>query len=48
MSERRKLILRAVLLAAAVVFIMTGVWRGEMLTVFRKAALVCLECIGIG
>jgi uncharacterized membrane protein required for colicin V production len=48
MSEGRKNVLRAALLAAVVVFIMVGGLRGEIGTVFRKAALICLECIGIG
>jgi hypothetical protein len=40
--------LRAVLLALSVVFILMGGYRGEIKTVFIKAANLCLECIGIG
>ena len=36
------------LLAAAAVFLMFGIYRGEAETVLRKAAAICLECIGIG
>lgn len=37
-----------VILAAAVVFIIIGVYRGEVNTVMSKAIAICLECIGIG
>ncbi len=40
--------LRWGLLLAAPVLIVLGVLRGEALDVFRKAAQICLECIGIG
>ncbi len=40
--------LRWIVLAAAVLFIFFGIFRDETAAVFRKAATICLECIGIG
>ena len=36
------------LLAAAVLMILFGMWRGEADTVFSKAIRLCMECVGIG
>lgn len=51
MAERGRGIPRWVgpAVAAFGIALMTiGIWRGEMLVVFRKAVAICLECIGIG
>ena len=48
MTPKRRNRLRAALLAVAVAFVVAGVWRGEVRTVFIKAANICLECIGLG
>ena len=45
---QRKRLLQSVLLAAAVLMIGFGVWRGEADTVFTKAIRLCTECVGIG
>lgn len=45
---QRKRLLQSVLLAAAVLMISFGVWRGEADTVFSKAIRLCMECVGIG
>ncbi len=41
-------ILRLAVIIFALAFILAGVLREEHLVVFRKAASICLECIGIG
>ena len=48
MSFLRRNRASAVLLAAAVLCLALGVWRGETETVFRKAVNICMECIGLG
>lgn len=45
---RARTALQLCILAAAGIMIYFGVQNGEMMTVFRKAAMICLECIGIG
>jgi len=35
-------------LAAGIAMAVFGMFRGEVGVIFRKAVLICLECIGIG
>ena len=39
---------RLLVLIAGIVFLATGLWRGEASEVLEKAVRICLECIGIG
>ena len=48
MKRKVPMAVTALLLALAVAACVFGVCRGELKTVHRKAATVCLECIGIG
>lgn len=38
----------ALLLVVAAGFLIVGVNRGEVATVFNKAIHICMECIGLG
>lgn len=35
------------LVGMGVLFAIAGIWQGELRDVFLKAALICLECMGL-
>lgn len=37
-----------VLFTIGLVFLITGLFQGQFTDIFRKAVMICLECIGIG
>ena len=41
-------IIRVIVLALALVFIIAGVFNGSLTDVFIKASKICTECIGLG
>ena len=47
-SKIINIIMPTVILLAGFVMMIVGIWRGELEMIFRKAVVVCLECIGIG
>lgn len=47
-SGNTGIIWRIVCLVVGIAFMIIGIARGEMATVFLKATNICLECIGIG
>ena len=44
----RERLLKYGILFMSICFIVSGVYRNEVNTVFKKAINICLECIGIG
>lgn len=48
MTFHDKKFLRTFLLIIAIVFVAIGIIKNQYMDVFRKASIICLECIGIG
>lgn len=48
MTDSRRRLIRAALLATSLLLVFVGLKRGEVAAVLVKAIYVCLECIGIG
>ena len=47
-TAHRRVIIRRVLLVAAVIFVVLGVQNGSMKDVLVKAIRICTECVGLG
>ena len=47
-TAKRRVHLRRILMAAAIVFIVMGVFNGSMKDVLVKAIRICTECVGLG
>jgi len=39
---------RFAFLSLGIILIALGIWRGELVEIMQKGAVICLECIGIG
>lgn len=48
MSKKAKAATQCFIGLFAVLFIIYGVYRGEVSVVLNKAVNICLECIGLG
>lgn len=48
MEKKFRTALTGLFLIAALASCAFGAWRGESDTVLRKAANICMECIGLG
>lgn len=33
---------------AGILFLVIGAWQGQLGVIWKKAVMICLECIGIG
>jgi len=48
MSKTIRKIMPAVILAAGIIMMISGIYRGELRVILQKGIVICLECIGIG
>ncbi len=48
MKENKKNLLAFLLITLGVIAMVLGILRGEAADVFRKATMICMECIGLG
>lgn len=48
MVNKKLLIIRLLIIFICIGMIVAGVINGEITVVYRKAVIICLECIGIG
>jgi hypothetical protein len=46
--QKAKKYMWLIALIAALILCGYGIYRGEAVSVFEKARIICLECIGIG
>ena len=47
-STTIKTVIKVAILTAAILCIIIGIGQGDPAFIFKKAAAICLECIGIG
>ena len=45
---KRYALIPALLIVSGLLFILIGIYQGEVRVIFMKAVKICLECIGIG
>ena len=44
----RRVVVQIALLIVGLVLMGAGILRGELIEIFRKGTVICMECIGIG
>jgi len=44
----KKMIIPGCILLTGIILMISGILRGELQDIMRKAIIICLECIGIG
>ena len=47
-SRIKKNIFRLTITAISIIFILTGIFAEELISILNNATFICLSCIGIG